>query len=263
MQATMRDTSADYRTYWIRDGMYYGKARSLGAAPCVLPPDKLAQLPENDQKLLLNEIEGNPSFCSKVAKCMADRPDWAKLISTSAKEAIVNEFNPSKFPNRKGMWPKLRATMNDFVGAASSTIKNKIASMTLDQKTAALKEIAKGGRQSSGQALLGNLGVAGIFDFLASAIETAGNMYTTDLVADTREDIARIQANAAMNTFTAQQSIANAQAAIAAAQTQQAAIQSPVGAAISTITTSTVGGIPVLLIAIPLVGALIYMFMKK
>ena len=263
MLATMRDTSEDYRTYWIRDGLYYGKARNLGAAPCTLPADKLAQIPAADRALLLDEVSGNPAFCENVARCMASSADWAKLISTSAKGAIVNEFDPSKFPNRKGMWPKLRATMNDFVGAASSTIKNKIASMTLDQKTAALKEIAKGGRQSSGQALLGNLGVAGIFDFLASAIETAGNMYTTDLVNDTRTDIARIQANSAMNTFTAQQSIANAQAAIAAAQTQQAAIQSQVGAAISTITTSTVGGIPVLLIAIPLIGGLIYLFMKK
>lgn len=255
MQAPMRDTSRDYRTYWIRDGEYYGKAQNLGALPCALPEDKLAQLSDYDLKILLDEVSGNPSFCAKVSECMRTRPDWAKLISDSAKEAVVNELNPSRFQNRKGMWPKLRGKLNDFVGAASAAIKRSTSSLTLEQKTAALRELAKA-PPASGSRLLGNLGVAGIFDFLSSAVGAAGDLYTANLVNDTREDIARIQANAAMNTITAQQSIARAQAAMAA-------IQSPVSAAISTFTTSTVGGVPVLLIAVPLVGILIYMFMKK
>ena len=247
MLSTMRDTSADYRTYCIRNGEYYGKARSLGALPCALPEDKLAQLSDYDRKILLDEVAGNPSFCTKVSECMRTRPDWAKLISNSAKEAVVNELDPSKFKNRKGMWPKLRGKLNDFVGAASAAIKRSTSSLTLDQKTAALRELAKA-PPASGSRLLGNLGAAGIFDFLASAISVGGDLYTTNLVNDTREDIARIQANASIQTFNTQQSIANAQAAIAAAQTQQAAIQNPVGAAIATFTTSTVGGIPVLAI---------------
>lgn len=255
MQAPMRDTSRDYRTYWIRDGEYYGKARNLGALPCSLPEDKLAQLSDYDRKILLDEVAGNPSFCAKVSECMRTRPDWAKLISTSAKESVVNELDPSKFKNRKGMWPKLRGKLNDFVGAASAAIKRSTSSLTLDQKTAALRELAKT-PPASGSRLLGNLGIAGIFDFLAAAVGTAGDLYTTNLVNDTREDIAKIQANAAMNTIKAQESIAKAQAAMAA-------IQSPVASAISTFTTSTVGGVPVLLIAVPLVGILIYMFMKK
>ena len=246
MLATMRDTSRDYRTYWIRDGMYYGKARSLGDAPCSLPADKLAQIPEMDRALLLDEVSANPSFCAKVAKCMEIRPDWAARISRSANEAVANEMNPALFRNRIGMWPKLRARVQDLVESSVRMIRSKVSSMTLDQKTAALNEIARGRRSGAGS--LGNLGVAGIFDFLAAAIETAGNVYTTDLIGDTKEDIARIQANASIQTFNTQQSIANAQAAIAAAQTKQAAIQNPIGAAISTFTTSTVGGIPVVAI---------------
>ena len=261
MLATMRDTSADYRTYWIRDGMYYGKARNLGAAPCTLPEAQLAKLPEEDRKMLLDEVAGNPSFCERVAKCMATRSDWIKLVSDSAKEAVVNEFDSSKFKNRKGMWPKLRARAQELADSATRAIRGKVSSMNLDQKAEAIRSLSRGsmGTRSG----LSGLGGLGFFDLLASVIGAAGNVYSQDLIADTKVDIAKIQANSAMNTITAQQSIANAQAAIAAAQVQQAAIQSPVGAAISTITTSTVGGIPVLLIAIPLIGGLIYLFMKK
>ena len=261
MTTAMRDTSADYRTYWIRDGMYYGKARNLGAASCTLPEAQLAKLPEEDRKMLLDEVTGNPSFCEKVAKCMATRSDWIKLVSDSAKEAVVNEFNPSKFKNRKGMWPKLRARAQELAESAIRAIRGKVSSMNLDQKAEAIRGLSRGsvGMRSG----LSGLDGLGFFDLLASVIGAAGNVYSQDLIADTKVDIAKIQANSAMNTITAQQSIANAQAAIAAAQVQQAAIQSPVGAAISTITTSTVGGIPVLLIAIPLIGGLIYLFMKK
>ena len=258
MLSTMRDTSRDQNTYWIRDGNYYGRARNLGAPPCALPADKLAQIPEMDRALLLEEVSANPSFCAEIAKCMETRPDWAARIARSANEAVANEMNPALFRNRIGMWPKLRARVQDLVESSARTIKNKVASMTLDEKTAALNAIASGRR---GVGSLGNLGVAGMFDFLAAVIETAGNVYTTDLIGDTKEDIAKIQANSAMQTISAQQSIANAQAAIAAAQTRQAAIQSPVGAAIATFTTSTVAGIPV--VAILAAGGLAIWYVLK
>lgn len=259
MLATMRDTSADYRTYWLRDGLYYAKARSLGEASCSLPADKLAQIPAADRALLLDEVKGSPAFCEKVARCMATRSDWAKLISSAAKEAIVNEFDPSKFKNRKGEWPKLRAHAQKLAEAAAMAIKNQISSMTLDQKVAAIKQISAGKKPLAPR--LSGLGNLGFFDLLGSVISAAGNLYTTDLIADTNKDIAKIQATSAMQTVTAQQSIAQAQAAIAAAQTQQAAIQNPVGAAISTFTTSTVGGIPVL--AILGVGGLAIWYILK
>lgn len=237
----MRDTSLDQNTYWIRDGNYYGRARSLGAPPCVLPPDKLAQIPEMDRALLLEEVAGNPSFCAEVAKCMATHPDWAARISRSANEAVANEMDPFRFRNRKGLWPKLRARVQDLVESSVRTIRNKVSSMTLNEKVAELRRMSS--RQKGGG--LSGLGDLGFFDFLASVIGAAGNVYTQDLVADTQKDIAKIQANTSMQTISAQQSIVQAQAAIAAAQAQQAAIQSPVGAAIATFTTSNVAGIPV------------------
>ena len=259
MLAAMRDTSEDYRTYWIRDGMYYGKARNLGAAPCTLPADKLAQIPVADRALLLDEVKGNPAFCEKVVNCMATHSDWARRISFAAKEAIVNEFDPSKFKNRRGTWPKLRAHAQKLAEAASTAIRNQISSMTLDQKVSAIRQISAGKNPTAPR--LSGLGNLGFFDLLGSVITAAGNLYTTDLIADTNKDIAKIQANASMQTIAAQQSIANAQAAIAAAQTQQAAIQNPVGAAISTFTTSTVGGIPVL--AIVAAGGLAIWYVLK
>jgi len=259
MLATMRDTFRDYRTYWIRNGEYYGRAENLGAAPCTLPADKLAQIPAADRALLMDEVKDNPAFCEKVSKCMATRSDWGKLISTSAKEAIVNEFDPSKFKNRKGSWPKLRAHAQKLAEAASTAIKNQISSMTFGQKVEAIKQIVAGRKPMASR--LSGLGGLGFFDLLGSVITAAGNLYTADLVADTNKDIAKIQASSAMNTITAQQSIAQAQAAIAAAQVQQAAIQNPIGSAISTFTTSTVGGIPVL--AIVAVGGLAIWYVLK
>ena len=248
MLATMRDTSRDYRTYWIRDGMYYGKASNLGASPCTLPPDKLAQIPEDDRKLLLDEIAGNPSFCAKVLKCMSERADWGHLIAASAKEAIVNELDHSKFKNRKGMWPKLRARTNELVETARNTVRGAVASMTFQDKVAALERL-KGARP---ELKLSGLGSLGQWDIIASLVGTIGkvgsDIYTTNLVNDTREDIAKIQASSAINTLSAQQSIARAQAAMAASQAQQAAIQNPIGSAISTFTTSTVAGIPVVVL---------------
>ncbi len=243
MLATMRDTSESYRTYWIRDDLYYGKAKNLGEAACALPADKLAQIPKDDRELLIDEVSGNPSFCAKVAKVMNTRPDWGKIISSSAKEAIINEFDPSKFRERKGMWPKLRVRARDMAEYTTKIVRSRVASMTLQQKVEALKRIHSERRERPER--LSGLGDLGFFDLLASVIGAAGNVYTADLIADTNKDIAKIQASTAINTITAQQSIAQAQAAIAAAQAQQAAIQSPIGSAIATFTQSKVAGIPV------------------
>ncbi len=258
MQATMRDTSRDYRTYWLRDGEYYGKARSLGEVSCALDPQKLARIPADDRKILLDEVAGNPSFCAKVARCMATQPNWEHLIAASAKEAIVNELDPSKFQNRKGMWPKLRARTQELVTSARDSVRAALSSMSRQDKVSVARQLKAGGRVTSSS--IAGLGGLGQWDIIASLVGTVGkvgsDVYTANLMADTQEDIARIRANAAMNTIAAQESIARAQASMAA-------IQSPVGAAVSTLTSSTVGGIPVLLIAIPLIGGLIYLFMKK
>lgn len=259
MLSTMRDTSESYRTYWIRDGLYYGKARNLGEAACALPEDKLAMLPKEDRELLLDEVAGNPSFCAKVAKVMATRPDWERIVSSSAKEAVVNELDPSKFKERKGMWPKLRARARDMAEYTAKVIRSHVASMTLQQKVDALRAASAIKRGRLG--FLSGLGDLGLFDFLASVIGAAGNVYTADLIADTNKDIAKIQANAAINTVSAQQSIAQAQAAIAAAQAQQAAIQSPIGSAIATFTQSQVAGIPVPVILV-LGGVAIWFVLK-
>lgn len=263
MLATMRDTSEDLRTYWIRDGMYYGRATNLGAPPCTLPPDKLAQIPEDDRKLLLEEIAGNPAFCNKVLKCMSERADWGHLIAASAKEAIVNELDPSKFRNRRGMWPKLRARTNELVASARDTVRAAVASMSFQDKVAALEKM-KGVRSDRKSAGLSGLGQ---WDIIASLVGTIGkvgsDIYTTNLVNDTKEDIAKIQASSAINTLSAQQSIARAQAAMAASQAQQAAIQSPIGSAIATFTTSTVAGIPVVVLLAGGVAAIWYVLKRK
>ncbi len=263
----MRDTSRDERTYWLRNGLYYGRARSLGedTANCNLPVDKLNQMSESDRALLLEEVKGNPSFCSIVARCMNERSDWYQQLSASAREAIANEFNSSTFPGRKGQWNKLRAKANDLLEMAATQIRQATSKLTPEERLEIVRGIARGrGGAVPVKPAMGDLGFLDILSSLVGTISQVGaNVYNTKVIADTKEDIARIQANSAVTSLSAQQSIAAANAAIAAAQAQQAAIQSPVGAAISSLTTSTVGGIPVMLIVIPLVGTLFYLFTKR
>ncbi len=262
----MRDTAQDYRTYWIGNGNYYGKMRSLGAAAeCQLPADKVAQIPQPDRQMVIDEAKGNPSFCAAIARCMGEA-NWQEKLARSAKEAIVNQMDPRRFPGSKGKWPKLRLKVDELVAAAHTSVKRALASMTPEQKLATARLVA-GGAPAASISGLGDLGDLGFFDVLASLVTTVakvgGDLYTADLMADSREDLAKIQANTAIRTATTNQAITSAQAAIEASRLQQAAIQSPVGAAISTLTTSTVAGVPVMLIAIPLIGVVVYLLTKK
>lgn len=241
--AAIRDSSLDYRTYWLQGGQYYERM-GLGAAPaCSLPLDKLRQIPEADRKVLIEEVNADPAFCEKVARCMATKSDWGHLIATSAKEAIANEMDPSKFRNRAGMWPKLRARARFLVDEVS--------------KAMAQGKVPVGARPMAG------LGELGQWDIIASLVGSIGsaatNIYTAGVTSRAQIDAQRDQANAAIAAAQAQMNAINAANAMQSAQ----ASMSPVSSALSTVTSATVAGIPLLALAIPAIGLIIYFATKK
>lgn len=263
----MRDSSLDYRTGWIRNGLWYAKQRNkfLGAAggACAMAPELLQTIPEADRRILLEETEGDPSFCGKVMAA-AKSPDFAHKISESAKRAIANELNPKLFPESKGSWPKLRARVRDLMETVPAAIDKAVAKLTLKEKLAIVRKIAAGQVPAQGVAGLGELGQWDIIGSLVGAVSgAAASVYNAKVTAEAQEDIAKLQATAAMQGAQAQMAIASANAAIAQAQAQQAATASPVSSAVASLTTSTVGGVPVLLIAIPVLGAIAYFAFKK
>jgi len=251
----MRDSSRDYRTYWLRGGQYYSRMRNLGdASPCALPPDKVAQIPEADRKVVVLEASSDPAFCAKLAKVMTTDPDWVHTISNSAKRAIANELDPKVFPGSRGTWPKLRELSRTVVGQIAAAVAKS------GNPVVAAKAVAG----------LGGLGDLGQWDIIASLVGSIGtaavNVYGAGVTSRAQVDAQRDQANAAIAIAQAQMNAQNAaaamQAANAAANPLSAAANS-VSSAVSAITSATVAGVPVLALAIPAIGIIIYLATKK
>lgn len=243
----MRDSSADYRTYWLQDGQYYSKMKNLGdSAPCVLPADKVAQIPEADRKAILIETSADPVFCAKIARVMTSDPDWVHTIVNSAKRAIANEMNRNLFPESRGTWPKLREMARNLVDDVSAAVR-------VGRAPLAVKSV-------SGLGGLGNLGqwdiIAGLVGSIGGA---AANVYGASVTARAQESIARTQANAAIQAAQANMAIVNAQTAMQNAQ----ASMNPVSSAFSAITSANIAGIPIIALAIPAIGLIIYLATKK
>lgn len=244
----MRDSSADYRTYWLQGGQYYSKDGNLGdPAACSLPADKLAQIPEADRKVVVLEAAANPAFCARLSKVMTTDPDWVHTISNSAKRAIANELDPKLFPGSRGMWPKLRELSRTVVGQISAAVAKS------GNPVVAAKAVAG----------LGGLGSLGQWDIIASLVGSIGtaaaNVYGAGITSRAQVDAQRDQANAAIAIAQAQMNAQNAAAAMQAANTAA----NPVSSAVSAITSATVAGVPVLALAIPAIGIIIYLATKK
>jgi hypothetical protein len=256
--ATMRDTSLDQNTYWLRDGLYYGRSKFLGAATPI-PEGQLAKIPADDRQILIDETNADPDFGVAVGRLMSSDPDWIHTLGASAKAAIQNEIDPSK--GRKGGWPLLRARVRDLVRSAAAQAVQTARSLTPEQRFAEVKRLGASARQQS--PAVHGLGALGQFDIIASLVgnmATLGaNIYGATVTADAQKDIAKIQASEAMQTASAQMAIANANAAIANAQN---AI-SPVANALSTLSTSTVAGVPVLAPVLALIGLGLYLTFGK
>jgi hypothetical protein len=241
----MRDSSKDYRTYWIRNGLYYGVDRGLGDAGAALPQDKLSKIPADDRQILVEETDADPAFRALVIRLMATDPQWDHNIAASAKAAAENEINPSK--GRKGGWPRLRARVRDLVQSVATQAAEAASKLTPQERFQTVKAMSTGKIKVKPPAMSG-LGDLGQWDIIGSLVGNlvgvGAGIYGATVTADAQKDIAKLQATSAMQNAQAQIAISNANAAIAAAQ---ANILDPIGSTISTLATSTVAGVPVII----------------
>ena len=247
----MRDSSTDYRTYWLQGGQYYSKMNGLGALPCVLPKDKLAQIPADDRQIVVEETSADPVFCRFVAKLMETQPDWAHRLSASAKAAADSVLNPSKRYGGQHAWPKLQARVRELSNEVAQQAQRLAAQLTPAERFALVKRIAAGEfRVPKDLRGLGDLGQWDIIGSLVGSLATAGaSLYGAKVTANAQEDIAKLQASAAMQGAQAQIAIAQAQASIAQAQAQ---VSSSISSAVSSLTSTTVAGVPII---VPILGA--------
>lgn len=256
MRGAMRDTSRDYRTYWLQDGLYYSRASNLGEpAACELPADKLAQIPEMERKLILDEVASNPGLCRKLYEIMTKNPNWAHVIAASMATAAANALDPKI--GKVGPWVKLQDSVRTMIDSAMSKVDQTVAAMPLGKKIEVIQAIA-----AHGAPKLHGLGDLGQFELLGSLFTGVSNYFGSKVIASAQKDIATTQANAAIQVANSQVSIAQAQAAMAAAQSVLAnpiqAVGSAVSSALTTLTDTTVAGVPVLLPIVGLIGLGLY-----
>jgi len=247
----IRDSSLDQRTYWLQGGLYYSRASNLGAAaPCELPAEKLKQIPEGDRILLLEETAADPVFCRFVATVMRTRPNWAHELSDSAKAAAASVLDPTKDFGGKTGWPILKARVRALASDVANQATRLAAQLTPAERFAVVKRIAAGEFRAPKTKGLGDLGQWDIIGSLVGSLATAGaNLYGARVTTEAQQDIAKIQASAAMQTAQAQIAMAQANAAIANAQVQ---VSNPVTSTLASMASSTVAGIPVI---VPVLGA--------
>lgn len=232
--------------------------RDLGAleTACKVPESVLQAIPEPDRQVVAEEAAASPKFCRELV-AISQHPGWEHKVAQSAKCALLNELDPSKCKDHAGKWGRLRSRLRKLLDEIPDQVNRAVSKMTLDEKVAAIRK-ATAGQRSVSVSGLGELGQWDIISGLVGSVATAtSNIYTTKIVNDTKEDIAKIQASTAMRDAQTQMSIANAQAAITAAQS------TGIGGAIQKVTSATVAGVPVWLVAVPIAGLVIWMIFKK
>jgi hypothetical protein len=220
-------------------------------------------LSPEDRTIIIEETNADRKLCSKVNDLIASgRLD---VVVASAKAAIANELTPGVNRDTAGQWPLLRARVRGLLNSVPSAIAERVRRMTTGEKMDVVRAVLNRGGTTQ---LLG-LGDAasdaatatadwGITSSLISSIAgIAGSLYTTKVTVDAQKDITQMQSSAAMQNAQAQIALANAQAAISAAQR----VQSPL-TAVRTAMTASVGGVPVMAIAVPGIALILYMIFK-
>ena len=146
---SMRDTSKDYRTYWIRNGEWFGKMSNLGALDCKLPDQLVMSIPEPDRQVVVEEAAANPKFCRDLVR-ISQSPGWEHKVAQSAKCALLNELDPSKCKDYVGKWGRLRSRLRKLLDEIPAQVDRSVARMPLAEKMAVVRKIAAGPRPTPG-----------------------------------------------------------------------------------------------------------------
>lgn len=232
-------------------------------------PQQFRHFSSVDQRQILDEIEANPSFGKKLEAWMR-RPDGAKLISDSARRAVLNEMYPKEHPESRGQWVTLRKRFAEILRDIPAAVNSHVAKMTPEQRIAVVRTMARGGHIDFGlgatTAPALTAPTAGGGDIWGSLIggiaNAAASIYSAKITSDAQKDVAKIAANTAAQQAAAQQQIAANQAAIEAARARAAG-----GTVVDPVTgqvISTGGGFPLWIIPVALgvIGLILFFVLR-
>lgn len=174
-----------------------------------------------DADLISEEARSDPAFGQKIVS-MLRQPGGERLLSISARKAMANQFNPKLYPESRGQWGVLRRRAVALAEAMPGMVDKIVAKMPLSEKMDAVRAIAQGEQP---RMVVAGMGELGQFEIIGSLISTVagvgGSIYNAKVTASAQQDIAKIQANAAIQGAQAQMAVANAQAAIEQAKAAQ------------------------------------------
>lgn len=204
-----------------------------------------------DQQLLELECKNDPAFEAELAELLQETGGMQSVID-AAKKAIVNDIDPTQYPEMEGSWPMLRNVARDIYDAITA-VPTPTQPRSYGTPLSGL-----------GQDLSGILtAVAPLLGTLASA---GASVYAAKQQQEAQQYIAQQQLNANMAEIKAQEAMAAAQTAIANNQTTQAVssvlppvIAQPVAGAINALTAPVTTGSGIQIWELLLGG---YLFMK-
>lgn len=247
------------------------------SGPSIQESVRVFQSPD-DRRLIAAEAAADPVFARKVS-AMLSQPDGESQVVAYAKKAILNEMDPSLYPETSGQWPKLRAAASKLTTELPKVIVDMVNQAPPEDRPAALQELSA--RCDEVLFGMGELGQLEIIGQLIGAVASAGvSLYDAQLQSSTQKQIASMQLQANEQAIQAQEAEAAAQTAVAKAQAAQAtqatlpppaataiqntiealptALQAPVASIVTMLSTDIGGGIPLWL-----AGLTIYLITKK
>lgn len=190
----------------------------------------------DDRALIEDEAAADPAFARRLQLTLP-LPDGEKRIALSARKAVANELDPKLYPETRGMWKRLRATVKDLVQFTSESIRG--VDFNPQIRKAAISR-------------LNGLGELGQWDIIGSIVGAvagaASNVYTANLQAQTTQKIQQQQLAAQMAQLQAQESMTRAQAATANAQMAQTGAPGQIATAaagmVDSLSQPVIGGLP-------------------
>lgn len=182
----------------------------------------------DDRELLTEEAASDPAFARRLEITLA-LPDGVRRVEMSAQRAILNELDPSLYPETRGTWRKLRAAVSDTVNSAGDLLKIPGFNQAVRKKAVSTLH----GLGNLGQDIIGP-----ILNALTAGIQAGTSIYINRQQTNLARDMQQAQIDAQMAQLQLQINIKNAQSAVANAQAAQTGAPGQVATAASDIATN-------------------------
>lgn len=183
---------------------------------------RLDPLTPGDREIIEKEIKSSPATAAMIQQFMDSGGPHA--VADFARRAFANEMDSKLFPETKGYWPELRATVQKLLVALPNAMRQAANEMSLDDKLKFAEQIAAGKKlrlQLADYPVETLMGL-GQFEIIGSIVSSvagaASSVYSAKVVADAKKAIAKIQAETELKQLNVSMTLAKAQAAVQGAQ---------------------------------------------